>query len=383
MQTPLNTAAVTDVGSRLGITAREMPATVEVISQQTMQDLGIRTTTDVAKAAVGVTGGDAPGAPAIFSMRGFSGDQINTLYNGIPIGPSDMTGRPMDTADLEQVEIMKGPASLVSGDGATGGAINYVNKSPHTGPIVNDAFTSYDSFNGYRAGYGSGGSTLINGLDYRFDISHSNNKGFIDDTYSKLSNVSGQLNYRVNDNLKIWGAAEYKQDNDRFYWGTPLVPANAPGIVPTNGIVSGPWSNYYPQRRHRHAGPGHHRCSHADHELQRARQSQRRQRALAAQRLSVGHHQQYLAEEPGLRLRRPPALVQQRDLVVRHRPSAISQARRASIASAWRSITRSGSTATSPTSPSTPTSAEWTIASSPPSRRAAAVQRLAGHAVLQ
>ncbi|MBR0908728.1 TonB-dependent receptor [Bradyrhizobium japonicum] len=245
VQTPLNTAAVTDVGSRLGITAREMPATVEVISQKTMQDLGIRTTTDVAKAAVGVIGGDAPGAPAIFSMRGFSGDQISTLYNGIPIGPSTMTGRPMDVAGLQQVEIIKGPDSLVAGLGATGGAINYVNKVPHTGPVINDAFTSYDSFNGYRAGYGSGGSTLINGLDYRFDISHFNNKGFIDDTYSKLSNVSGQLNYRVNENLKIWGAAEYRQDNDRFYWGTPLVPANAPGIVPTNGIVSGRWSNYY------------------------------------------------------------------------------------------------------------------------------------------
>ena len=245
MQTPLNTAAVTDVGSRLGITAREMPATVEVIGQQTMQNLGIRTTTDVAKAAVGVTGGDAPGAPAIFSMRGFSGDQISTLYNGIPIGPSTMTGRPMDVAGLQQVEIIKGPDSLVAGLGATGGAINYVNKVPHTGPIVNDAFTSYDSFNGYRAGYGSGGSTLINGLDYRFDISHFNNKGFIDDTYSKLSNVSGQLNYRVNENLRIWGATEYRQDNDRFYWGTPLVPANAPGIVPTYGVVSGLWSNYY------------------------------------------------------------------------------------------------------------------------------------------
>lgn len=245
VETPLNTAAVAGVSSRLGISARETPATVEVISQQTMQDQGIRTTTDVAKAAVGVTGGDAPGAPAIFSMRGFSGDQLTTLYNAIPIGPSTMTGRPMDVAGLQQVEIIKAPDSLVAGLGATGGAVNYVTKAPHTGPVINDAFTSYDSFNGYRAGYGSGGSTLIDGLDYRFDISHFNNKGFIDDTYSKLNNVSGQLNYRVNDSLKVWGAAEYRQDSDRFYWGTPIVPANGPGIVPTSGIVSGTWSNYY------------------------------------------------------------------------------------------------------------------------------------------
>jgi iron complex outermembrane receptor protein len=204
-QTPLDTNVVTEVGSRLGLTARQTPATVEVIDKQVIEDRGLRTTTDVAKAATGVTGADAPGAPAIFSMRGFAGDQINTLYNDIWIGPSTMTGRPMDTANLDRVEILKGPASLLSGIGATGGAINYVTKAPHTGPIVNDAFTSFDSFKGYRAGYGSGGSTLVDGLDYRFDISHSNNVGFIDDTYSKLSNVSGQLNYRVSDNFKIWG----------------------------------------------------------------------------------------------------------------------------------------------------------------------------------
>ena len=152
-------------------------------------------------------------------MRGFTGTQINTLYNGIKIGPSEMTGRIMDTANLDRVEILKGPASLLSGEGASGGAINYVTQVPHTGPITNEAFTSFDSFKGYRAGYGSGGSTLIDGLDYRFDISHSNDRSFIDDTYSKLTNVSGQLNYRVTDNFKVWGAVEYKQDKDRFYWG--------------------------------------------------------------------------------------------------------------------------------------------------------------------
>jgi len=245
-KTPLNTNTVAASASRLGLTAREIPATVEVIDKQTIEERGFRTTTDAAQGAVGVTGGDSPGAPAIFSMRGFSGDQLNTLYNGIKIGPATMTGRPMDTFNLDRVEILKGPASLLSGEGASGGAINYVTNAPHTGPIVNNAFTSYDSFHGYRAGYGSGGSTLLDGLDYRFDISHANNQSFIDDTYSKLSNVSGQLNYRVSDSFRIWGAAEYKQDKDRFYWGTPLVPANAAGIVPTSGIVSGLWTQYYP-----------------------------------------------------------------------------------------------------------------------------------------
>jgi iron complex outermembrane receptor protein len=159
-----------------------------------------------------------------------------------------MTNRIMDTYNLDRVEILKGPASLLSGEGATGGAINYVTKAPHTGPIINESFTGWDSISGFRSGYGSGGSTNVKGLDYRFDISRTNLNGFIDDTYTKLFNVSGGLNYRVNDSFKVWVASEYKEDRDRFYWGTPIVPANFAGIVPTSGIVSGLWTQNYPGR---------------------------------------------------------------------------------------------------------------------------------------
>src|SRR5258708_37125746 len=104
-----------------------------------------------------------------------------------------MTGRPMDTFNLDRVEVLKGPASLLSGEGATGGAINYVTKAPHTGAIVNEAFTSFDSFRGYRAGYGSGGRTLDSGIDYRFDPRHSNNVSFIHHAHFKRTHDSWWL----------------------------------------------------------------------------------------------------------------------------------------------------------------------------------------------
>jgi len=244
--TPLNTNVIAESASRLGLTPRQIPASVEVIDQKTLTDRGLRTTTESVQAATGVTAGDAPGAAANFSMRGFSGDQINTLYNGIKIGPSGMTNRVMDTGNLEQVEFLKGPASLLSGEGATGGAVNYVTKKPHTGKIENELFTSYDSIRGLRTGYGSGGSTTVKGMDYRFDVWRTEGIGFIDDTYSRLLNISGQLDYRITNDVKVWVAAEHREDKDRFYWGTPLVPANAPGIVPTKGVVSGLWTQYYP-----------------------------------------------------------------------------------------------------------------------------------------
>src|SRR5581483_2279743 len=85
--TPLNSNVVAGSASRLGLTAHEMPASVEVVSQQTMREQGYRTTTESAAGAVGVLSGDAAGAPAGFSMRGFTFSEVTVLYNGIWIGP--------------------------------------------------------------------------------------------------------------------------------------------------------------------------------------------------------------------------------------------------------------------------------------------------------
>ena len=237
--TPLNSNVVAESASRLGLTVRETPATVEVISAETIREQGYRTVSDVAQGAVGVTAGDNPSEPSAFSMRGFTNSQINTLYNGIKIGPQNMTSRVMDTANLEAVEFLKGPASLISGEGAAGGAINFVTKQPHTGPIRNEADFSYDSLNSFRAHYGSGGSTNVEGLDYRFDVSRSSLNGFADDTNTKTLDVSGQLNYRISDSLKVWGAIEYREDRSKAYWGAPLVPVAFSGSHATAGIVSG------------------------------------------------------------------------------------------------------------------------------------------------
>lgn len=243
--TPLNSNAVAESASRLGLTVRETPATVEVISAETMREQSYRTVSEVAQGAVGVTSGDNPAEPSAFSMRGFTNSQINSLYNGIKIGPQNMTSRIVDTANLEAVEFLKGPASLISGEGAAGGAINFVTKQPHTGPVRNEADFSWDSLNSFRVHYGSGGSTNVQGLDYRVDISRSTLNGFADDTNVKTFGTSGQLNYRISDSLKIWGAIEYREDRSKAYWGAPLVPIAFSGSHATTGIVSGNYvSNY-------------------------------------------------------------------------------------------------------------------------------------------
>ena len=237
--TPLNSNAVAGSASRLGLTAHEMPATVEVIDQQTMREQGYRTTAETVNGAIGVLSLDAGGAPAGFQMRGFSFGEVNVLYNGISTGPQSITSRTMDTANLSQVEFLKGPSSLMTGLNAIGGSVNYVTRQPHTGPIRSELDLSVDSLGTLRSHYGSGGSTLVKGLDYRFDITGSRLKGYIDDISRDLTGVSTQLNYRVNDAFKVFAAVEYKRDKGTMYWGTPLVPVSFAGGNAVSGVVSG------------------------------------------------------------------------------------------------------------------------------------------------
>jgi iron complex outermembrane receptor protein len=239
MRTPLNTNVVAMSASRLGLTVRETPASVEIVDQRKMQQEGYRTVTETAQGAVGVLSGDAGGAFGSFSMRGFTGSSINTLYNGIWIGPQDITSRVMDSANLDRVEFLKGPSSLMSGLDAIGGSVNLVNKQPTSGAIKNELDTSIDTLGTYRTHFGSGGSTTVDGLDYRVDLSQSKIASFIDGDYENLSNFSGQLNYRVSDSFKVFGAIEYKNDAGHAYWGTPLVPTAFAGPFAKSGVVSG------------------------------------------------------------------------------------------------------------------------------------------------
>jgi len=229
--------------SRLGLSVRETPASIDVLSQSVMRERGVRTVTEAASAATGVTAGDFPAEPANFSMRGFANSQINTLYNGLKIGPPNMTSRVMDIGNLERIEFLKGPASLMSGEGASGGTVNFVTRQPNRGKPQHEVTVSGGSFGTLRAGFGSGGTTGINALDYRIDLNRSAGKGFIDDTGHENFHLSGGLNWYVQPGLKIFGAAEFKKDNSSAYWGTPLVSASAPGVQATSGVVSGTYTS--------------------------------------------------------------------------------------------------------------------------------------------
>ena len=66
----------TPTGSRLNLSAKDTPATLDVITSQTMTTKGYLTAEEAADSLPGVTSGGTLGDLVNFHIRGFTGDEI-------------------------------------------------------------------------------------------------------------------------------------------------------------------------------------------------------------------------------------------------------------------------------------------------------------------
>ena len=232
---PLRVRSTT--GSRLGLTIQQLPASIDLLGSRAIEQRGFRTITEVVNGAVGVTAGMAGAAPANFSMRGFSSQQVTVLYDGLRIGPTAMTTRQGDTWILDRVEVLKGAASVLYGEGAVGGAINFVPRRATGDRVVTDGMLSYGSFNTVRAGLGAGGP-IDRGARRRFRIDGSTQRGdgWLRGTDAQYDAASASLAVDPHRTLSVLASADWSRDEARPYWGTPLLGATV-ATEPLAGVV--------------------------------------------------------------------------------------------------------------------------------------------------
>jgi iron complex outermembrane recepter protein len=230
----LDTPAPT--GSRLNLTPRETPASINTMTAAEMRQRGFDQVQDAIASFPGVIVGDDPIDPSAFSMRGFTTNQIQVLRDGVYLGPSGFINRPSNSFNVESVEVLKGPASLLYGLGAIGGVVNVRTKEPEFGPTKIDAMISGGSFGTYTWGLGLG--TQINDkVAIRLDVSRTQSDGFVHNAPSNSFNFTGSVLIRPTDNLTIKIGLDVVTDQLSSYYGTPLIPASA-ARSPLSGVIT-------------------------------------------------------------------------------------------------------------------------------------------------
>lgn len=222
--------------SRLGLTLRETPASVEILSQQTLRERGASTLSDALRGATGLAGGGPPSSPTTLSSRGFT--DILYLYDGLRMSGAGSTNRVEDTWNYERIEVLKGPASVLQGDSAIGGIVNFQTKRPDRDNPSREAMFSYGSYGSTRTGIGLGDNVGETGA-YRIDYSHNDSRvGTIARNSNKLDHLTTGIAFDVAPATRLDLSFDYSRDTGHAYWGTPLVPRSV-ARDPT-GVVSTP-----------------------------------------------------------------------------------------------------------------------------------------------
>jgi vitamin B12 transporter len=164
------------------------------------------------------------GAQTSIFMRGTNSNHVKVLVDGIDVSdPSTPTGTfdfgQFQTADIEHVEILRGPQSGLYGSDAIGGVINVITKqgegAPHlTADVEGGSFDTFNQTVGIGGSTGpfhyqatlahlSSGSTSVTPLDTLAPGERRNN-----DAYDNIT-ASAKLGYEVTSTFDLGLVARY------------------------------------------------------------------------------------------------------------------------------------------------------------------------------
>lgn len=226
-----------EAASRLGLSVKETPATVDVITQQQLQEEGRRSLIEAYSSAPGVVAGNLPGEPGVTAIRGFSRGAVGYSVDGFRAIDPLIASRNYDSYSFDRIEILKGPASVVNGSGALAGTINVVTRKPEFGVNKADGLLSYGSFDSVRSGAAFNVSPNEN-VAASGSVFYGRSDGWVNDTDSENVQVTTGIALTPTDRLKITAAFDYFRDDFRTaYFGTPLLLAK--DARNPSGVVSG------------------------------------------------------------------------------------------------------------------------------------------------
>ena len=200
------TDSSTAIGTNTPI--KDTPLSIDVVPQEVIEDRNVRELGDALETVGGVVSDGGRGlsvAGPNFLVRGFD---VNTgiFRDGVPSNSSS----PLSSNDLERVEVLKGPASILFGQGQPGGIINLVSKKPLDEPFYSASFSA-GNFNTYEGAIDlSGPLNESKTVKYRLNLSYENYESFRDFVDGERFLVSPTLTWDIGQNTSINFYGQYE-----------------------------------------------------------------------------------------------------------------------------------------------------------------------------
>lgn len=235
----------------LDIDSQLLPQNVRLLDDTLIERTGFTDLSQLFDLAGGMSRQNSfGGAWDAYAIRGFSGD-INQgpdlLVNRFSANRGFNARR--DVATVESFQVLKGPASALSGKGEPGGSINIVTKAPldhfHAGGEL-----GYASFDTWRGSFDLGGP-VDGGLSTRVIGVYQDGGSFRDFVHNDRLLFAPSIGWRLNDRVRLLYQLEYNVVH--FTHDRGLVAVNGNGrALPRSRFLGEPNDGQMTQRTSQH-----------------------------------------------------------------------------------------------------------------------------------
>jgi len=203
----------------------DVPVAVSVVTEDVIADQNARSVREALRNVPGVEAGPNAANVSVqeeFTIRGFENSFVNV--NGVE---RRSTG-PLSVANIESIEVIKGPSSVLTGQVAPGGFINIQTKRPQREAAYEASGTLFQSTTGRGTiGRGvvdaTGPLTEDGSLLYRFIASADGGSSFIDKVESEQYLANGMLSFLgLGGDLRVDLDFSYLRNDETFLFGIPF-----------------------------------------------------------------------------------------------------------------------------------------------------------------
>ncbi len=202
-------------GNRVEVMKSRAPLSVSVVSGDEIQQheasnilpVVSMMTPNMFVSEIGVAGYPLGNSTAgQINIRGISGAPNARILMMVDGQPQYMGifGHPLPNfhvaSNVDKVEVVRGPGSLLYGSNAMGGIINVITKKDHQDGVSGQVHASYGSYNTQK--YSGSVNVNHNKLTARVSFNYDKTDGHRDTSAFNNSNFNVKLGYRVNDHWK-------------------------------------------------------------------------------------------------------------------------------------------------------------------------------------
>ncbi len=184
--------------TRLGLSDRETPQAVTVVTREQMDDFQLNSVKEALRSAPSVTVEQFETDRTAFTSRGFTIDNFEYDGMGMPFSGGVLLGD-QDMTEFEQIDVLHGANGLMSGAGNPSATVNFVRKRP-TETFQAKVDASAGSWDNRRLGLDVSGPLTDSGnVRGRFITAHDKGNSYLDRYSHEVNVAAGLLAFDLSD----------------------------------------------------------------------------------------------------------------------------------------------------------------------------------------